>query len=1040
MHLPSAPEHSTVRQRLRQRPRYSARPFALTILAISVLVLLAYIKSGSGDAVGKPGLSRRDVFVQDQECRLVHHAEDKCAFVLANCPDEEAGVFSYLSFYYCHLNHAKPVAFAVLVLWLALLFSTIGIAASDFFCVNLSTIAALLGMSESMAGVTFLAFGNGSPDVFSTFAAFNTNSASLAIGELVGAAGFITAVVAGSMALVRPFKVARKSFVRDVSFFIVAATFSMAFIWDGKLTLWESCTMVGFYIFYVCFVMAWHWWLGRRKARKLRAAAMRSHYIVPGGEEEELFQEYHDEDDAPASSSRPSLMRGVSADDFAALERGDSDQSLEADENEAMRERWLGELNDNMRLSRPRLGGRRNTHTPIRPSLVGALEFRAVLSSLQKSRNIQTIPISLRRYSDDPTYTTAQQQDLISSPSDPAPRPPYEVQQGPSVHTPLVTRPTLDVQRHLPNRLRAVSTNDLDNARLDPDTWRPGAIPTIDFGPASPEDSRKQKTTDERVPTSPVISLSPPPSEFGSTVTSPVIPTLHPNPTPNMLAPPTWDGTGSSTRSTTASPSPSSSPAVDAMAPSRPQPKLIVPSPTSPTTPFPAYTDYPTSAHSSRAPSLLLPPPSISGTSIPSDYFGEHIMEGSDRPKVPRWWPSTVLPPPVILLSTLFPTLQNWKNKNIWDKMLGVVAAPSVFLLTITLPVVESQKDDADQTVPASVTSLSLPGPITPINGSVSTPQRSIRSGSEARNPPGGSLGEQTTISAGKVDSNGRGENTVTVSARPSFNDTITADANIMQSPEQLPATIPLSGPTMWNRWLVIVQTFTAPFFIVFVVWANTEVEYPRALIRPTMYSLLISLCTLAFLLLTTTPTRPPKWRSALCFLGFAVSIAWISSIANEVVGVLKTLGVILNMSDAILGLTIFAVGNSLGDFVADITVARLGFPVMALSACFGGPMLNILLGIGLSGCYIILKGGRHHHAKHPDSPIKFKPYQIDISTTLVISGGTLLVTLVGLLLVVPWRRWKMDRAIGWGLVALWCISTVTNVVVEVLGVSSSVR
>lgn len=1034
MGLPSTPEHSTVRR----RPRYSARPFALTIAAVSVLALLAYIKTGSRDAVRNPGLSKRNVFVQDQECRLVHHAEDKCAFVRANCPDEEAGVFSYLSFYYCHLHHAKPVAFVILVLWLALLFSTIGIAASDFFCVNLSTIASLLGMSESMAGVTFLAFGNGSPDVFSTFAAFNTNSASLAIGELIGAACFITAVVAGSMALVRPFKVARKSFVRDVSFFIVAATFSMVFIWDGKLTLWESCTMVGFYIFYVCFVMAWHWWLGRRKARKLRAAAMRSHFIVPGGEEEEFPQEYHDEDDGPASTSRSSLTRGVSADDFAALERGDTSQPLEADDNEEMRERWLGELNDNMRLSRPQLRGRRNTHTPIRPSLVGALEFRAVLSSLQKSRNIQTIPINLRRYSDDPTYTTAQQQDLISTNYDPAPRPPYEVPQEPSEHTPLVTRPTLDVQRHLPNRLRAVSTNDMDNARLDPDTLRLGVIPTIDFGPASPEDSRNQTTTEERVPASPAISLSPPPSEFGSTATSPVIPTF-PNPTPNMLAPPTWDGTGSSTRSTTNSPSPLSSPTVEALAPSRPQPKLIVPSPMSPPVPFPAYTDYPTSAHSSRSASLLLPPPSISAASVPSDYFGEHIMDGSDRPKVPRWWPSTVLPPPVVLLSTLFPTLQNWKNKNIWDKMLGVVAAPSVFLLTITLPVVESQKDGLSQTDP-SVNSLSLPGPVTPINGDVSTPQLSQVSGPRTGSFSHDSPREQTIISTGKVDSNGRRDNTITVSACPSFQDNTTMDTNIMQSPEQLPAATPLSGPTTWNRWLVIVQTFTAPFFIVFIIWANTELEYPRALIRPTLYSLLVSLCTLAFLLLTTTPTRPPRWRSVLCFLGFVVSIAWISSIANEVVGVLKTLGVILNMSDAILGLTIFAVGNSLGDFVADITVARLGFPVMALSACFGGPMLNILLGIGLSGCYIILKGGRHHHAKHPDKPIKFKPYQIDISTTLVISGGTLLVTLVGLLLVVPWRRWKMDRVIGWGLVALWCTSTVANVVIEVLGVGSSVR
>lgn len=1033
---------------MRRRPRYSARPFALTILAVSVLALLAWAKSSHANGASDEfalsnGLSRRDVLIQGQECRLVHQAADKCAFVRANCPDEEAGIFSYLSLYYCHLPRAKPVAFAILVLWLALLFSTIGIAASDFFCVNLSTIADLLGMSESMAGVTFLAFGNGSPDVFSTFAAFNTNSASLAIGELIGAAGFITAVVAGSMALVRPFNVARRSFVRDVGFFIVAATFSMVFIWDGKLTLWESCTMVGFYVFYVCFVMAWHWWLGRRKARKLKAAAMRSHFVVPGGEEEEIPQEYHDEDDGPASERRPNLMRGVSADDFAALERGDSGDLIEADENEAMRERWLGELNDNMRVSRPQVG-RRNTHTPIRPSLVGALEFRAVLSSLQKSRNIQTIPIHLRRYSDDPTFTTAQQQDHISTTSDPAPRPPYYVDLGPSEETLLVTRPTADVQRHLPNRLRAVSTNDLDNARFDPETLRPGVIPTIDFGPASPEDGNRDQSTSDPPPPSPVISLSPPGSEYGSTVANPVVAASNPNPTPNRLAPPVWEGHGSSLRSTTTSSSPLSSPPVSASnansAKTRPKPKLVVPEPSSPPVPFPAYTDYPTSAHSSRAPSLRLPSPSISAASLPSDYFADHIIESSDRAKVPRWWPSRVLPSPTVLLSTFFPTLSHWRNKNIWDKMLGIVAAPSVFLLTATLPVVEAQKSDADNTDPASVTSFSFPDPLTPINGSLTAHQRSMVSDLDLGSLSGENASRSLSkTSIGKTDSNGRPDSAVTISTRQPEAITITAQSDVMQSPEQLPMASPSSDLKSWNRWLVILQTFTAPFFIVLVVWANTELEYPRALLRPTMYSLLFSLCILGFLLTTTTPDRPPRWRPMLCFLGFAVSIAWISSIANEVVGVLKTLGVIMNMSDAILGLTIFAVGNSLGDFVADITVARLGFPVMALSACFGGPMLNILLGIGLSGCWIILKGGRHRHDKHPDRPMHFKPYPIEISTTLVISGSTLLVTLVGLLVVVPWRGWKMDKKIGWGLVALWCISTVVNVVVEVLGFSSSV-
>jgi sodium/potassium/calcium exchanger 6 len=235
-----------------------------------------------------------------------------------------------------------------------------------------------------------------------------------------------------------------------------------------------------------------------------------------------------------------------------------------------------------------------------------------------------------------------------------------------------------------------------------------------------------------------------------------------------------------------------------------------------------------------------------------------------------------------------------------------------------------------------------------------------------------------------------------------------------------------------WNRWLVIIQIFTAPFFIVLIVWANTHPSEPWKLLRPCLISLVVSLSILAVLLGTTSPTRAPKWHPLLAFLGFVVSISWISTIAGEVVGVLKALGVILNISDAILGLTIFAVGNSLGDLVADVTVARLGYPVMALSACFGGPMLNILLGIGLSGSYMTIRGAHERHEKHPDKKYKFKPYEVEIDRTLVISGIALLFTLVGLLIVVPMRRWMMDRTMGWGLILMWLTATVGNLAIEI--------
>lgn len=76
---------------------------------------------------------------------------------------------------------------------------------------------------------------------------------------------------------------------------------------------------------------------------------------------------------------------------------------------------------------------------------------------------------------------------------------------------------------------------------------------------------------------------------------------------------------------------------------------------------------------------------------------------------------------------------------------------------------------------------------------------------------------------------------------------------------------------------------------------------------------------------------------------------------------------------------------------------------------------------------------GKRHH-KHPNSPTKYKPYHIQVSTTLLISAAALLVTLVGLLIAVPLNGWRMDRKIGYGLIGLWCVSTVGNVIVEVTG------
>ena len=112
-----------------------------------------------------------------------------------------------------------------------------------------------------------MAFGNGSPDVFSTFSALKSDSFALAIGELLGASAFITSIVVGSMALVQPFHVPRWPFLRDVGFFTCAVMILVACLRDGKLTLPETGGLVGMYVLYVGIVVGGNGWDARRRRR-----------------------------------------------------------------------------------------------------------------------------------------------------------------------------------------------------------------------------------------------------------------------------------------------------------------------------------------------------------------------------------------------------------------------------------------------------------------------------------------------------------------------------------------------------------------------------------------------------------------------------------------------------------------------------------------------------------------------------------------------------------------------------------------------------
>ncbi|KAH8675749.1 Sodium/calcium exchanger protein-domain-containing protein [Xylariales sp. PMI_506] len=952
------------------------RPFYATVLIFTLLAVYSIFLRG-------PGVTRHIekslVARSGEECHLVHAADDKCAFVRRNCQDDEAGLIQYLSFYYCTLSSAQPLALIILIAWLGMLFTTIGIAASDFFSVNLSTIATILGLSESLAGVTFLAFGNGSPDVFSTFAAMGSNSGSMAVGELLGAAGFITSVVAGSMALVREFKVSKKTFVRDICFFIVAVSFTIGFLSDGDVHLWECCCMIGFYVFYVFIVVGWHAYVKRMKARRAREALSRSHYNAAHSQERnDELEPYQDEPDD--EDTTPASRRGVGIVDISALERGSrigTGNDNDHDDDESDRAQHVAaEMTSSMRVNRPR-GRRSNTTiTAIRPSLIGALEFRSILASLQDERNMRMDPIQSRRHSEH-TATIG-----------------VNAGSGAVMSAPLV-RETVEGDAII--RDRAQSSSAIPHI-LDDDL----VLPTSDSPAGWQLDMGASSHTIDGM-------LAPPPMGFAA-----------------------GHATGSHGIEHQTQPT------------SPKQLQLTIPSSSLPTSgnsspslsPFPRYTDSPMPMTPNA---LLQSHQTLSTTDAErqSEFSNPFFVEVH---KPVKWWPYSILPAPHVLMATLFPTLQNWHDKSIWDKIVSLISVPSIFLLVITLPVVESETTNDDDSEADRM------------EQETGTPAGLGSTAAAVSYEPSSSIEPETEWQQYRRQTRSRASSNLTTpavhsSAPPDethyFHHAEAAQHGMSDQSIQVPkpateVSIPTDGEDQgWNRWLLTLQLFTGPLFAVFIVWANVaeDLDQPlRTLVKAILISLVCSLVMLGVLLLTTTEDRRPRFHFLFCFLGFIIAVAWISTIAGEVVGVLKAFGVILDISEAILGLTIFAVGNSVGDLVADVTVARLGYPVMALAACFGGPMLNILLGIGLGGAYQTIQTANKSHSKHPDRPIEYKPYHIQVGGTLMVSALVLLVTLLALLIAVPMNDWMMTKRIGWGLVALWAVGTVVNVIIETTG------
>ncbi|KAE8677002.1 Cation/calcium exchanger 2 [Hibiscus syriacus] len=238
----------------------------------------------------------------------------------------------------------------------------------------------------------------------------------------------------------------------------------------------------------------------------------------------------------------------------------------------------------------------------------------------------------------------------------------------------------------------------------------------------------------------------------------------------------------------------------------------------------------------------------------------------------------------------------------------------------------------------------------------------------------------------------------------------------ILEMPLYLPRrlTIPVVCQERWSKPVVVGSVTLAPILLS-VLWdlQDDNLTFETGLV---VYVIGVLVGTgfgvLAYF--KTEKSRPPKtWLFLWLAGGFVMSVVWSYIIAQELVGLLISIGYILGISQSILGFTVLAWGNSLGDLVTNLSMALNGGPEgvqVAISGCYAGPIFNTLFGLGMS-----LIGAAWHG--YPS------PVQIPKDPYLLETTGFLVAALVWALLVLPMRDMKLDGVLGGGLFLIYFTS-----------------
>ncbi len=149
-------------------------------------------------------------------------------------------------------------------------------------------------------------------------------------------------------------------------------------------------------------------------------------------------------------------------------------------------------------------------------------------------------------------------------------------------------------------------------------------------------------------------------------------------------------------------------------------------------------------------------------------------------------------------------------------------------------------------------------------------------------------------------------------------------------------------------------------------------------------------------------------------YLVFFISIGIIAGLSWILVELAVLISVRLNIPEAIIALTVIAIGTSVPDLISSVIVAKQGRGDMAVSNAIGSNIFDVLVGLGLPFIVSIIVYG----------------ISIDVSANNLLSSTVILFSSVVVLFVMLIvSKWRMGKISGLLLLALYLFYIIREII-----------